>query len=426
MANVTLKRWNGSAWVEMLTTPASHAHGNISSTGTITTNTAPSSGQHLVITSSGDVVQQSSILIGTGTTTYLRNDGSWATPPDTNNFTNSLSFSKSTGILTLGRSGLASLTANIYDGTGTNAIAIGNATSASTTNAIAIGNGSSSGSLTNLDTIAIGGVAVATGPQSIAIGKNTLSNTISSVALGENTQATGTGSIAIGGGNQTTTGARATASDAIAIGFTARGTATAAVAVGRTAEATNTDAIAIGDAAIASAADAAQIGSGTNSTTGTLQFRSYQLVDNTGTIPAARLPQIPGNWVLVGGSETSATTMAHSSSTSVPTMDLSSNIDDGGILAIEVSSNNGTTTASERTIVLTRLGTNQTTLGMGMISFSSLASTTTGNVNVWTALVRKTGAAQIGTRYGGFENMSATGNKTFGTLYIFRVWQVVD
>ena len=60
-----------------------HTHGNISNDGKITTNTAASSGQHLVITSDADLVQQSAITIGTSTTTYLRNDGSWGTPTGT-------------------------------------------------------------------------------------------------------------------------------------------------------------------------------------------------------------------------------------------------------------------------------------------------------------------------------------------------------
>jgi hypothetical protein len=65
-------------------TPTSHVHGNISNGGVITTNTAASSGQHLVVTSTSDLIQQSAITIGTATTTFLRNDGTWATPVDTN------------------------------------------------------------------------------------------------------------------------------------------------------------------------------------------------------------------------------------------------------------------------------------------------------------------------------------------------------
>jgi hypothetical protein len=60
-----------------------HTHGNITNDGKITTDTAAGSGQHLVVTSTGDVVQQSAITLGTTTTTYLRNDGAWGTPVGT-------------------------------------------------------------------------------------------------------------------------------------------------------------------------------------------------------------------------------------------------------------------------------------------------------------------------------------------------------
>ena len=60
-----------------------HVHGNISNTGTINTNTAASSGQHLVITSTADLVQQSAITFGSTTTTFLTNAGTWATPTGT-------------------------------------------------------------------------------------------------------------------------------------------------------------------------------------------------------------------------------------------------------------------------------------------------------------------------------------------------------
>jgi hypothetical protein len=65
-------------------TPLSHVHGNISNGGVITTNTAAASGQHLVVTSDTDIIQQSAITLGTSTTTFLRNDGTWGTPVDTN------------------------------------------------------------------------------------------------------------------------------------------------------------------------------------------------------------------------------------------------------------------------------------------------------------------------------------------------------
>jgi hypothetical protein len=66
-------------------TPLSHTHGNISNGGIVNTNSAVVSGQHLVLTTHDtDAVIQSSITLGTSTTTFLRNDGTWVAPPDTN------------------------------------------------------------------------------------------------------------------------------------------------------------------------------------------------------------------------------------------------------------------------------------------------------------------------------------------------------
>lgn len=59
-------------------------------------------------------------------------------------------------------------------------------------------------------------------------------------------------------------------------------------------------AIAIGATAKAQAAHACQLGTGTNKTANTLQFRSYQLLNASGTIPAARLPVGTGLSVSLG------------------------------------------------------------------------------------------------------------------------------
>ena len=63
-----------------------HGHGNILTGGTITAAAvAPANTDYILISdasNSGKV--EKSIAIGTGTTTYLRNDGTWATPADTN------------------------------------------------------------------------------------------------------------------------------------------------------------------------------------------------------------------------------------------------------------------------------------------------------------------------------------------------------
>lgn len=65
--------------------PTSHSHGNIASGGTITaTAVTPANTDYLLISdtsASGKIAR--GIAIGTGTSTYLRNDGTWATPPNT-------------------------------------------------------------------------------------------------------------------------------------------------------------------------------------------------------------------------------------------------------------------------------------------------------------------------------------------------------
>jgi len=59
---------------------SSHSHGSISSTGTIGSDTTVASGDKLVIidASSNNAVKRSGIAFGTSTSTFLRNDGTWA------------------------------------------------------------------------------------------------------------------------------------------------------------------------------------------------------------------------------------------------------------------------------------------------------------------------------------------------------------
>jgi hypothetical protein len=62
----------------------SHTHGNISNAGVVTTNTAAGTGQHLVITNaSTNAIEQSAITLGTTTTQFLSNAGTWLTPAGT-------------------------------------------------------------------------------------------------------------------------------------------------------------------------------------------------------------------------------------------------------------------------------------------------------------------------------------------------------
>ena len=67
-------------------TPTSHSHGNIANGGTITSSTvALGNGDMLLFSDSSNngKIERSSITIGTATTTYLRNDGTWGTPDGT-------------------------------------------------------------------------------------------------------------------------------------------------------------------------------------------------------------------------------------------------------------------------------------------------------------------------------------------------------
>ena len=63
--------------------PDDHTHGNISNDGTITTSTSIASGDRLIIRDSDGKIISSSLTFGTGTTTFLRNDGTWGTPNNT-------------------------------------------------------------------------------------------------------------------------------------------------------------------------------------------------------------------------------------------------------------------------------------------------------------------------------------------------------
>jgi len=64
-------------------TPSSHAHGNITNGGTITsTAVALANGDNLLFadSSSSGKIERSSITIGTATNTWLCNNGTWTTP----------------------------------------------------------------------------------------------------------------------------------------------------------------------------------------------------------------------------------------------------------------------------------------------------------------------------------------------------------
>lgn len=108
MPNTILKRWNGSAFEELYPkttvgqisasgTPSSttflrgdgqwqipatqsHSHGNISNAGGWNNSPiTPTNADTIPLTRSG-LISNSNLTIGTSTTTFLRNDGTWATP----------------------------------------------------------------------------------------------------------------------------------------------------------------------------------------------------------------------------------------------------------------------------------------------------------------------------------------------------------
>lgn len=78
--------WNNKSNLAIGTTASTaaagnHAHGNITNAGDITTTATIASGDRIVINDeSASKITNSSITFGTSTTTFLRNDGTWATP----------------------------------------------------------------------------------------------------------------------------------------------------------------------------------------------------------------------------------------------------------------------------------------------------------------------------------------------------------
>lgn len=119
---------------------------------------------------------------------------------------------------------------------------------------------------------ALGGGAIATGEESTALGARAISD--------------GWGSVAAG------TGSFASIDKAVALGYRAVVSNRVGVAVGAHTSVAANDGTALGFKARATAKKAVQIGEGNNANAGTLQFRSFQLLDANGTIPAERL----GTW----------------------------------------------------------------------------------------------------------------------------------
>ncbi len=64
-------------------TPKSHTHGSISDDGKLTNNQAKASGFKFVMTDGSNVVKQVNLALSSGTSQYLREVGTWQTPPNT-------------------------------------------------------------------------------------------------------------------------------------------------------------------------------------------------------------------------------------------------------------------------------------------------------------------------------------------------------
>ena len=105
MANVKIRRKTGSSTYDVVYpaadwsnidnkpatfTPTSHTHGDITNGGAITsTVVTPASGDNIIVSdSSASDVLKRGITIGTSTSTFLRNDGTWATPAGVDNYVN--------------------------------------------------------------------------------------------------------------------------------------------------------------------------------------------------------------------------------------------------------------------------------------------------------------------------------------------------
>ena len=74
--------WARLSGVPSSFTPSSHTHGNIQNNGTISTIKAVANGDRILIADAGnEYAITTGIQIGTSTTTFLRNDGTWSTPP---------------------------------------------------------------------------------------------------------------------------------------------------------------------------------------------------------------------------------------------------------------------------------------------------------------------------------------------------------
>ena len=127
----------------------------------------------------------------------------------------------------------------------------------------------------NTSSVSIGSYSVANGQYDVAIGRSASINSSSisyAIAVGYSSYAQGNSSIAIGA----SAGVNNNATDSIAIGNSVRANGQRSVAIGKQA--------------IVIQSESVQLGQGTNTKYGSLQFRSWQVIDGDGQIPLERIP----------------------------------------------------------------------------------------------------------------------------------------
>jgi hypothetical protein len=119
----------------------------------------------------------------------------------------------------------------------------------------------------------------------------------------------------------------------------------------------------------------------------------------------------------------STVTLSFTTVSSAPTLSLDSGKTIGSqeVIAMEVSSNANDNASYQKNIVITKLGSFQSTQGIGMISWNDLDSSSTGNPREFSMLVRYGSTTSLGFRYGGYNRPISTANKTFTTIYVHRI-----
>ena len=209
--------------------------------------------------------------------------------------------------------------------TATNSLAIlGTTTGANNT---IVGSGSNCSARTN-STIIGASSSATSGNGNILVGYNNSTNTQDVTLIGNSTSVTGSpNSVRIGNG-----GAMSGSNQGISIGYGAKCvSASHGVAIGYNAEARSSDAI--------------QLGQGTNNTSSTLQFKTYQLVNSSGKIPNDRLniDSAPTS----GSSNTVSSDGVHTALAGKADVDLS-NVTDTGYIKMA-----GASMPSDKSTVLT-------------------------------------------------------------------------